>query len=91
MQDRAKNENQGEGTYPRLKPLCPCGIFHGYDDSQAVDTEGCLLPTEHDGPHEFVAPNGQHWLWETDMECDCEHCMQLEGDYCTIYWKKPKD
>lgn len=68
----------------------PCGILHGSDGPYPPDRHGCVLPDGHDGPHEFIDPDGQHWLWETDMECDCDHCMRCEGDYCTIYWRKPE-
>lgn len=34
------------------------------------------------------APLGQ---WETDWDCLCEHCIQCEGDYCTIYWRKTNE
>lgn len=68
---------------------CLCSIIHTNYGVQPHDADGCLLPMGHDGPHEFADPSGQHWLWETDLECDCEWCMSLEGDYCTIYWRKP--
>ena len=66
---------------------CTCAVFHG--DSIPSDESGCILSIGHDGPHEFITSDGEHWLWETDMECDCEHCMKCEGDYCTNYWPKP--
>ena len=66
-----------------------CAILHGADRVGPQDNHGCVLPINHDGPHEFVGPDGRHWLWETDFDCDCEHCMQCEGDYCTEYWEKP--
>lgn len=68
---------------------CPCGVLHGSDGPNPTDNDGCVLAIGHAGPHEFVEPNGRRWLWETDMECDCEHCMLCEGDYCTTYWPKP--
>lgn len=64
-----------------------CGLIHS--DGNPVDVSGCILPEGHEGPHEFVASDGGHWLWETDLECTCEHCLQCEGDYCTVYWRKP--
>lgn len=67
--------------------MTTCGIFHG-DESYPADRSGCLLANGHEGPHEFLADDGQRWLWETDLECDCEHCMRCEGDYCTVYWPK---
>lgn len=67
-----------------------CGTLHGHEGHPA-DTDGCVLDVGHEGPHEFIEPeSGTHWLWETDMECDCEHCMRCEGDYCTTYWPKPQ-
>ena len=65
-----------------------CGILHGEDTLGPADPDGCVLPDGHDGPHEFVAPDGQWWQWETDMACTCWHCMRCEGDYCTVYWRK---
>lgn len=55
-----------------------------------VDNTGCILEDGHTGPHEFISTDGEHWLWETDMECNCEHCMRCDGDYCFDYWKKPE-
>lgn len=66
-----------------------CGIMHGGDSVGPVDAQGCMLAEGHEGPHEFADQNGRRWLWETDMECDCEHCMRCDGDYCTVYWRKP--
>lgn len=57
-------------------------------DIDLIDDKGCILEYGHTGPHEFISTDGEHWLWETDMECTCEHCMQCEGDYCFDYWKK---
>jgi hypothetical protein len=65
----------------------PCGILHGKEPS-FHDDHGCVLPINHDGPHEFVDRDGQRWQWETDLACECEWCMRAEGDYCTIYWQK---
>jgi hypothetical protein len=65
-----------------------CGILHGSDFPCPTDSEGCLLADGHAGPHEFQDPSGQRWLWETDLECNCDHCRRCEGDYCTIYWRK---
>ncbi len=63
-----------------------CGAIHS--DGMPRDMTGCLLPDNHEGPHEFRAEDGTIWQWETDFECDCSHCMKFEGDYCTIYWRK---
>lgn len=63
-----------------------CCILHDGGVIGPNDPEGCVLPIDHDGPHEFVAEDGQRWMWETDMECTCSHCMRCEGDYCTVYW-----
>ena len=64
-----------------------CGIlFRQNSPVEPDDVSGCLLPVGHDGPHKFRDPNGEVWAWETDLECDCEHCRQADGDYCTIYW-----
>lgn len=61
-----------------------CGTIH--TDSMPPDTTGCLLPPGHSGPHEFIAAGGTRYQWETDLECDCDHCMKCEGDYCAVYW-----
>ncbi len=68
---------------------CVCGILHDNDGLNSADKDGCLLALGHDGPHEFVDLKGQSWRWDTDLECDCEHCQRCEGDYCTVYWPKP--
>lgn len=65
----------------------PCDIL--FSDGQPHDSTGCLLPSGHDGPHRFKDDQGAFWLWETDLSCDCEHCMRCEGDYCTVYWREP--
>lgn len=69
-----------------------CGVMVGRGFMVGVyDDHGCVLPRNHRGPHEFIDREGKRWLWETDLECDCEHCMQCEGDYCILYWEKPAD
>lgn len=67
-----------------MLPLCSMML----SDASVDDECGCLLPEGHEGPHEFKDARGATWCWETDLECDCEHCMQCEGDYCTTYWQK---
>lgn len=76
-------------SYPLAAPGNECSIIFS-DATSPVDTEGCHLPQGHDGPHEFVAKDGVVWCWETDLSCNCEHCLECEGDYCSVYWKKPK-
>lgn len=66
-----------------------CGILHSGYDPLLNDPHGCVLPVGHPGPHLFVAQDGRHIHWETDLECDCEHCSQALGDYCTTYWEVP--
>lgn len=64
----------------------PCGIIVknlGLDDAH-----GCRLPEAHTGPHEFVTSGGEVTQWETDFNCQCEHCQACEGDYCISYWPK---
>jgi len=75
---------------PTLKVVHrPCGILFSNDVYVVPDDpEGCLLPHGHEGPHEFRQANGKIWQWETDWSCNCEHCQEGEGDYCTIYWQK---
>jgi hypothetical protein len=66
-----------------------CGILFGNDPGYAPkDERGCALPINHAGPHEFVATGGRTYQWETDVLCECDHCMRDEGDYCTTYWEK---
>ncbi len=65
-----------------------CSILFS-DDPFLTDINGCVLPDGHSGPHEFVDQRARVWQWETDLECDCEHCRECEGDYCTTYWQKP--
>lgn len=68
-----------------------CGILHGEYPGAPTDLTGCCLPVSHPGPHEFTATDGHAYQWRTDLECDCDHCMQGDGDYCTIYWQKGAD
>ena len=65
----------------------PCGIINS-DTAGVQDMSGCELPDGHAGPHEFKDKHGKSWQWETDFDCQCEHCLQYEGDYCTTYWRK---
>lgn len=66
----------------------PCAVL--FEDGSPHDASGCLLTIGHDGPHEFIDDRGKVWLWETDLTCDCEHCMRCEGDYCSVYWERPQ-
>lgn len=67
-----------------------CGILVGYDSPiYPRDTCGCLLPIGHSEAHEFIATDGKRYRWETDWECECEHCMSGDGDFCTIYSEVP--
>jgi hypothetical protein len=69
--------------------MSTCGILFGNEPGYAPkDEHGCTRPSGHPGPHEFVATNGRTYEWETDLMCDCEHCMRCEGDYCTTYSEK---
>lgn len=63
----------------------PCGIVIGRQGG-VRDERGCHLPEGHSGPHEFVSVDGDLYHWETDWECDCDHCRRCEGDYCIVYW-----
>jgi hypothetical protein len=66
-----------------------CAILHGEGMGSPPDENGCHLPANHGGqPHEYVATDGRTYQWETDLACDCDHCMRCEGDYCTTYWEK---
>lgn len=51
-----------------------------------LDKEGCLLPAGHQGPHHCNTQDGPH-QWEVDLDCDCEHCQECDGDYCIVYWR----
>ena len=65
--------------------MAECGILCrgalGHEDE-----DGCRRPKGHAEPHEFVDQYGAIVQWETDLECDCDHCMKAEGDYCFTYW-----
>jgi hypothetical protein len=68
-----------------------CGVLHGDGPGVPEDEHGCILPVNHGvQPHEYIATDGVTYQWETDLACDCVHCMKCEGDYCTIYWQKPE-
>jgi len=76
-------------TAKNCRPVRECGILFSNDLGGIPEDEtGCQLPCGHEGPHEFTAVGGSVWLWETDWDCDCEHCQECEGDYCAIYWLK---
>jgi hypothetical protein len=76
-------------TPKSYRPVRECGILFSNDlGGVPDDVTGCRLPHGHDGPHEFTDARGKVWQWETDWSCDCEHCLQCEGDYCEIYWPK---
>mgnify|MGYP007011835798 CR=1 FL=1 len=66
-----------------------CGVLFSNDGSPPHDRTGCILPDNHFGPHEFVSDTGTRYHWETDWECDCEHCLGSAGDYCSVYWQVP--
>ena len=55
-----------------------CAILHGDGFGAPEDRDGCRLPDGHKGPHEFKAADGVIYEWETDLECDCEHCMSAD-------------
>lgn len=63
-----------------------CGVMLG--EAAVHDEHGCYLPDGHHGPHEFKDVQGCIWNWETDFSCRCEHCLKVQGDYCTTIWKK---
>lgn len=65
-----------------------CGTQFGRNNAgEPHDEHGCILEAGHKGPHKFIAADGVAYEWETDMSCTCSHCMQFDGDYCTIYWE----
>ncbi len=68
-----------------------CGTIFSDDGPGPKDADGCRLPVGHAEPHEFVAADNSVICWETDLTCDCDHCMRAEGDYCMIYWPKAKE
>lgn len=66
----------------------PCGVLFRLDfHAGPNDPHGCHLPDGHGEIHEFTTPEGRVYQWETDWECDCDHCQLCEGDYCMIYWE----
>lgn len=64
-----------------------CGILFGPYEPGIHDHQGCHLAIGHLGPHEFVAQDGTTYQWETDWDCECEDCMNGDGDFCSIYWR----
>lgn len=62
-----------------------CGYMLNLEGLGPIDRAGCRLPRGHAGRHEFEDDRGCVYQWEVDLECDCEHCMEFEGDYCTLY------
>ena len=60
-------------------------LFPRYSCIEPEDATGCTLEIGHDGPHEFVTPEGETYQWETDWECGCEECMKEDGDMCYLY------
>jgi|GEM_PF-2254014 hypothetical protein len=65
-----------------------CGyIFNPKLVIHPEDDHGCILPSGHDGPHKFIGTDNKIYEWEIDMSCECDHCMQCQGDYCAVYWK----
>lgn len=64
-----------------------CGVLHD-DLGGERDVTGCRLLVGHGGPHEFLSNRGIEYQWETDLECDCDHCIKADGDYCTTFWRK---
>jgi|APEBP8051072266_1049373.scaffolds.fasta_scaffold00350_22 hypothetical protein len=63
-----------------------CGVLMRVDEVVLPrDEEGCTLPAGHAGPHLSSTPEGA-FNWEIDLDCDCDHCQQCEGDYCITYW-----
>ena len=66
-----------------------CGTLAGNDLLIGVkDNYGCILPRNHIGDHEFIDDCGNHWLWSTDWDCDCENCQNSDGTYCISYGPK---
>ncbi len=63
----------------------PCGGLMARFPAAPRDEQGCCRPEGHAGPHLSMTSAGAV-EWEVDLECDCEHCLQCEGDYCEIYW-----
>ena len=51
-----------------------CGVRLG--EASVHDEHGCRLKDGHQGAHEFTDDLGRLWCWETDFECQCEHCMK---------------
>ena len=82
---------RSEGAVGLTAGVSACGTIFDNSGSPPHDKHGCRLHDGHDGPHEFVDTQGVLYRWETDWECDCEHCMRCEGDYCSIYWRADND
>jgi hypothetical protein len=68
-----------------------CGTVFVCEMGGPEDNHGCRRPSGHSGPHEFVEKRGTVYRWETDWQCDCEHCLSCDGDFCTVYWTANED
>lgn len=77
-------------NYKRIPQVCGV-LFDSEFDGTIHDECGCTLPSGHHEPHEFIAADGQAWQWETDLSCDCDSCMEGNGDFCIVYWTKADD
>lgn len=50
-----------------------------------TDETGCILPSDHEGPHRCTDNHGNSWEWETDWSCECDN--SCDGDWCILMWE----
>lgn len=85
----SQNADTHQNAYHLVRPTC--GVCSSMDHLE--DRSGCILEEGHQGPHEFIGRDGRHWVWETDLACNCQHCEDVaaglvDGDYCEIYHER---
>lgn len=81
------SENAARDSVASHCSLRHCGVlFPNHSPVEPTDFDGCILPSGHDGEHEFIGADLLLYGWETDMDCDCEHCRSDSVDqWCSVY------
>jgi hypothetical protein len=59
-------------------------LFPKYSPVDPEDTQGCIEPQGHFGPHRFRFKGGI-CQWEYDEQCQCEECTSEHGEQCITY------
>lgn len=60
-----------------------CILWPNYSPCDPQDTEGCIEPDGHLGPHRFIFAGGI-CEWEYDY-CGCENCQDQDNNMCITY------